>query len=88
MTDKMTTHLHTAIETRALVGTTLDSCHCGARKRSDGKAIDGAVLSVGGWYVAAPSNERREAIERLNSEGYSDGPEAMDAEDEFFAGRE
>ncbi len=80
-------HGHVAATTRQLIGITLDTCSCGARKRSDGKAIDGAVLS-GGWYVAAPRNERQEAIDRLNSEGYSDGPEPMDAEDEFVTGRQ
>lgn len=82
------THKTTTDRKLPFGGAILSTCVCGARRCSDGKAIDGGVLVADGWYVAAPRNERQEAIDRLNSEGYSDGPEPVDAEDEFFAGRE
>ena len=60
-------------------GVTLSICSCGARKRSDGRAIDGCVTDIGGWSVTTPINEARRAYDLIQSEGYE--PDTRDTED-------
>lgn len=80
----MTTHTHREIASRTLpFGGTLAICTCGARRRSDDAPIAGGHLDTDGWYMAQATDARREAYDRLQSEGYEEPAEPHHIADEF-----
>lgn len=64
-------------------GVVLHECGCGARMRSDGKAIGGSVEDGSGWYIAESKVDiaekaRLRALRMLQTEGNRDEFDARD----------
>lgn len=79
-------HTHTPKTSTTVLGIKIDTCACGARRRSDNKPVSGGTLDTQGWYISTDGDDD-DTYEMIQTEGYGydwskqDVNDALDSHD-------